>query len=132
MLETAAGSLDLTTCRFFLGAVLQLDLLRGGDLGQDLGFAVRLASVLPGNVLQRDGVLLLVHGVALQAALLLGQGFGRSGIDGMGQRGAEQRRGQSGGGEDRDGFMSDSPGGSACWNGFWGRRPVELSAHASR
>ena len=30
--------------------------------------------------------------------------FGASGIDGMGQRGAEQRRGQSGGGEDQGWF----------------------------
>ena len=68
----------------FLGAVFHLDLHGRGDLGKNLGFAVRLAGVFLGDALQRRGFLFLVDAVAFQAGFFLRQRFSSGGVKGVG------------------------------------------------
>ena len=75
----------------FLGAVFHLDLHGRGDLGKNLGFAVRLAGVFLGDALQRRGFLFLVDAVAFQAGFFLRQRFSGGGASRAWAAGAENR-----------------------------------------
>ena len=82
-------------------AILELDHLAGREVMQQLGFRIGLALEGLGDLGQGLGFLLLVHGVALGTAFLLGQGLGGVGVQSQGAAGGQ--RGRQGGGGKTDG-----------------------------
>ena len=90
-------------------AVLQFDLGAGGDLIEDLGLGIGLAGIFLGDALERLGILLLIDGMALQAAFLLGQRLAGSGIGGEGERRERQRGSEAQGACNQGSLHRESP-----------------------